>query len=96
MRHISHLNFERKNSVLTVAVTPLSSGYTLLSFEEITHASKPKDDSLFKKLSEVVIRVNSDLMILYVSNNSGAKFGKKSSDLIGKRMEQTAGRVCLQ
>ncbi|HAQ18512.1 MAG TPA: hypothetical protein DCR40_04660 [Prolixibacteraceae bacterium] len=88
MRKISHLSFERKNSVLTVAVTPLSSGNILLSFEETTHASKPKDDSLFKKLSEVVIRVNSDLMILYVSNNSGAKFGMKSSDLIGKRMEE--------
>ncbi|MBA4409552.1 MAG: PAS domain S-box protein [Bacteroidota bacterium] len=88
MRKISHLNFERKNTILTVAVTPLSSGYTLLSFEETTHASKPKDDSLFKKLSEVVIRVNSDLMILYVSKNSVAKFGKKSSDLIGKSIEE--------
>lgn len=87
-RKIKHLYLERKNSTLTLAITPLSSGYTLLSFEETTQAMTPRVDSFSEKLSEVAIRVNSDLLILYVSKNSSAKFGKKASDLIGKTIDE--------
>jgi PAS domain S-box-containing protein len=87
-RKLRHLNFDRKNSTLSLTVTPLSSGFTLLSFEETTQVSKPGVDSYSDKLSEVAIRVNSDLMILYVSKNCSAKFGKKASELLGRTMEE--------
>lgn len=87
-RTIKHLFFERKNSKLTLAVTPFSSGFTILSFEETALEAKPPVDFLSENLSEVAFRINSDLLIDYVSKNSSANFGKKASDLIGKTVEE--------
>jgi len=88
LRQIKHLSLERKSSLLKLAITPLSQGSTLLSFEETKPTVKPLVDTLSEKLSEVVIRVDSDLRILYVSKNSNAKFGRKGSDLVGKSVEE--------
>jgi len=85
---VRHFSFERKNTNLSVAVTPLGSGLILLSFEETVRIDKPDSDALSEKLNEVVYRIDTDLRILYASKNSNAKFGKKTSDLIGKSVEE--------
>ncbi len=87
-RSIAHYNLERKSSLLSVAVTPLSSGSVLLSFEEAPLGLKKGEDSIFEKLSEIIIRISSDLEIQYISKNFLSKFGKKASELIGREMEE--------
>lgn len=86
---IRHLFFERKNSTLTVAITPLSSGFTLVSFEEATRPDKQNDQALPEKLKEVLIRINPDLQVLYVSKNFNSKVGRKPAELIGKTIEES-------
>jgi len=86
-RTIAHFNLEKKNSSLNVAVTPLSSGSVLLSFEETPLGVKQGEDSIFEKLSEVIIRISSDLEIQYISKNFISKFGKKASELLGREMD---------
>ncbi|MDP2336921.1 MAG: PAS domain S-box protein [Bacteroidota bacterium] len=85
---IRHLFFDRKNSVLTIAITPLSSGLTLISLEEAPQADKLNDFTLPEKLNEVLIRINPDMMVLYVSKNFHSKIGGKASVLIGKTLEE--------
>ncbi|HEX7585977.1 MAG TPA: hypothetical protein VF373_14910, partial [Prolixibacteraceae bacterium] len=69
LHKISHLFFDRKNSLLTLAIIPLCSGLTLISFEETPQSDKQYDQTLPKKLKEVLIRINPDLQIVYVSKN---------------------------
>jgi len=88
MRKIRHLCFERKNSSLSIAITPHITGVTHLSFEETSQADKQNDQTLSEKLKEVLIRVNPDLKIIYVSKNCSIKTGKKSADLIGKTLDE--------
>lgn len=86
---IRHLFFERKKSIVTVAITPLSSGFTLVSFEETTQADKQNDQALPEKLKEVVIRISPDLQVMYVSKNFNSKIGRKPSELLGKTIEES-------
>ena len=83
---IAHLYFTRKNSVISVSVTPLSSGATIVSFTETAQAEKLTDQTLPEKLKEILIRVNPDLQVVYVSRNFSSKFGEKASDVLGKRL----------
>ncbi len=86
---ICHLSFDRKNSILSIAVTPLSSGYTLISFEESRQSKESTDQPLHEKLKEVLIRINPEMQVVYVSKNFAAKFGKKASAISEKTFEET-------
>jgi PAS domain S-box-containing protein len=86
---ISHLSLTRKNSILFITVTPLSSGITLISFEEVPQAEKLIDQTLPEKIKEVLVRVNPDMQVIYVSKNFTVKFGEKTSIIIGKTLEES-------
>ncbi|MBV5335100.1 MAG: PAS domain S-box protein [Sulfuricurvum sp.] len=88
-RTISHLSFNRKNSTLSISVTPLSSGLTLVSFEEDKLSEKLIDQTLPEKLKEVLIRINTDMQVVYVSRNFTVKFGEKATLIVGKTLEET-------
>lgn len=88
-RTISHLSFNRKNSTLSISVTPLSSGLTLISFEEDKLEDKLIDQTLPEKLKEVLIRINTDMQVVYVSKNFTVKFREKASIVAGKTLEET-------
>ena len=85
---ISHLSLTRKNSILLISITPLSSGITLLSFEEVPPPAKIIDQTLPDKLKEVLIRINTNMQVVYISKNFAAKFGQKASNYIGKNLEE--------
>lgn len=87
-KNISHFSFNRKNSILSIAITPLCSGLTLISFEEAPQSEKLIDQTLPEKLKEVLIRVNPDMQVVYVSKNFTAKFGEKASNVTGKTLEE--------
>lgn len=87
-KNICHLSFSRKNSILSIAITPLSSELTLISFEEAPQSERLIDQTLPEKLKEVLIRVNTDMQVVYVSKNFTAKFGEKASNIIGKTLEE--------
>jgi hypothetical protein len=61
LRENRHLNYTRKNSLLTFAVVPLNSGTTFISIQEKLHSDKLNELSLPEKLKEVLIRVDADL-----------------------------------
>jgi len=86
---IRHLFYGRKNSNLTVAVTPVSSGMTLLSFEESPLTEKLNEQTLPEKLKEILIRVNPDMQITYVSRNFNLGLKEKASNVIGKTIEDS-------
>jgi len=88
-RNICHLSFNRKNSTLSITVTPLNSGLTLVSFKEDKQSEKLIDQTLPEKLKEVLIRINTDMQVVYVSRNFTVKFGEKASVIIGKTLEET-------
>jgi two-component system sensor histidine kinase/response regulator len=52
-RKIQVLTYNRKKSRLTLSITPLNSGKTLLSFLEIAQAEKAEDKTLPEKLNEI-------------------------------------------
>ncbi len=85
---IRHLTLDRKKSILSVAITPLQSGFTLISLEETSQADKQNNQTLPEKLKEVMIRMNPDLRVIYISKNCSGKIGKKAADLIGKTLEE--------
>jgi len=87
LRNISHLFLDRKKSLLTVAITPLSSGFTLLSFEETAQSEKQYDRTLPEKLKEVLIRINPDMQIVYVSRNFTNSLKEKATNVMGKTCE---------
>lgn len=87
-RKISHLSYNRKNSTISVAVTPLNSGDTLISFEEHAQADKLNDQLLHEKLKEILIRVNPDLKIVYLSKNFSSKLTRKNSGILGSTIEE--------
>ena len=85
-RKIKHLSLHRKSSILAVSITPLSSGSILVSFEEAPQAEKIIEKTLPEKIEEVLIRVNPDLQITYVSRNFDSRFGEKASAFILKNL----------
>ncbi|HZL12203.1 MAG TPA: PAS domain S-box protein [Prolixibacteraceae bacterium] len=88
LQTIKHLFFDRKNSILTIAITPLSSGLTLISFEEAAQSDKQNNLTLPEKLKEVLIRINADMQVVYVSKNFTDKLKEKASEIIGKTLEE--------
>jgi len=87
-KKICHLSFNRKNSILHLSITPLSSGLALISFVEAPKSKKLIEQTLPEKLKEVLIRVNPDMQVVYVSKNFTANFGVKASNIIGKTLEE--------
>lgn len=88
-KEISHLYYDRKKSILSIAITPLSSEYTLISFEETTIPEKQSDLTIPEKLKEIVIRLNPDLQVIFASKNCSAKIGKKTADFVGKTIDES-------
>src|SRR5665647_3599693 len=88
LHSISHLFFDRKKSILTIAITPMNSGLTLISLEETAQSAKQYDQSLPEKLKEVLIRINPDMQIIYVSKNFSTSFKEKASIVIGKTFQE--------
>ena len=85
---IKHLYFDRKNSILSIAITPLSSGITLLSFEETNQTEKQIEQTLPDQLQEIMIRINPDMQIVFISKSCYNKLGIKASELVGKTLEE--------
>jgi len=52
-KKICHLSFNRKNSILCLSVTPLSSGLTLISFVENPRSENLIEKTLPEKLKEI-------------------------------------------
>ncbi len=88
LHSISHLFYDRKKSILTVAITPMNSGLTLISLEETAQSAKQYDQSLPEKLKEVLIRINPDMQIVYLSKNFSTSFKEKASTIIGKTFQE--------
>ena len=86
-RRIRHFLFERKNSAVTIAVTPIASGLTILSFEEIAKDEKFDQHSLPEKLKEIFIRINPDLRVTEISKNCYPKLGEIATEIKGKSIE---------
>jgi PAS domain S-box-containing protein len=87
-KEIRHLNYSRKNNFLKIAVTPLNSGQTLVSFEESGYSEKMNDLALPGKLKEVLIRVNTDMKVTNVSRNFTSKLKTKATDIIDKSLDE--------
>ena len=87
-RHIKHFVFERKNTTLTIGITPIASGLTILSFEEIPQGERFNQPSLPEKLKEIFIRVNPDLQVSEISKNCYPKLGELASEIKGKSIEE--------
>jgi PAS domain S-box-containing protein len=85
-RNIKHLTLYRKNSMLSISITPLSTGLILASFEEAPPAEKRIDQTLPEKIKEVLIRVTPDMQIIYVSRNFTSEFGENASAIISKNL----------
>src|ERR1035437_3111979 len=88
LHNISHLFFDRRKSILTVAITPMSSGLTLTSLDETAQSDKQYDQTLPEKLKEVLIRINPDMQIVYVSKNFSTSLKEKASNIIGKTFQE--------
>lgn len=89
-KQIAHLSLGRKKSTLSVAITPLSSGETLISLEEVFHPEKQNYSSVPEKFRDILIRVNPDLAIIYLSKNYTAISDLPLLDLTGKTIEETS------
>lgn len=87
-KEVKVLALERSHSIILATVTPLVSGSSIITFEETSKVSKPSDESFSEKLDEVVFRIDSDLVLLYVSKNSFGRFGKNASEIVGKNIEE--------
>ncbi len=85
---IKHLIFKRKNSILSISITPLCSGLTILSFEETYQANKQIEQTLPDQLQEIMIRINPDMQLVFISKSCNAKLGIKASEIIGKTLEE--------
>ena len=88
-RQIRHISFERKNTILKIAVTPIASGLTIISIEEISKADNIEHRTLPEKLQEIFIRINPDLQVSYASKNCFQKLGGTVADVNGKSLEET-------
>lgn len=85
-KQIKHLSYNRKHSLLLIAVTPLSSGTTLVSFEENAQPEKTIEQTLPGKLKKVLIRINPELCITYVSKNFSSVWSAKADTVIGQKL----------
>lgn len=88
LRKISHLTFNRKKNALSVAITPLSSGFTLISFEEIVLPEKQTVSTLPEKIKEIFFRISPDMNIVYFSKNYTAVTELKATVISGKKLHE--------
>ena len=86
-RQIRHLSIETKNIILKITVTPFSSGLIIISLEEISEDDNLEQRSLPEKLHEILIRINPDLQVSYISKNCYPKLYRKAADIKGKSIE---------
>ena len=87
-RRIRHFVFQRKNTTVTISVTPIASGLTILSFEEMPQEEKFDQQSMPEKLKEIFIRINPDLQVIEISKNCYPKLGELATDIKGKSIEE--------
>lgn len=87
-REIRHFSFDRQDTQVSIAVTPIASGITIISFEEIFKSAQNEEDPLPEKLKEFFIRISPDLKITYVSKNGFSKLGRKKAELIGAHLDE--------
>ena len=87
-REIRHFSLDRKKTILKVSVTSVSSGSTIISFEEILTVKNIDYQSLPEKLQDVIIRINPDLQVSYISKKCYPKLCIKATDVKGKSLEE--------
>lgn len=88
-RQVRHLSIENKSSILKITVTPFSSGSTIISLEEIAEDDILEQQSLSEKLQEILIRINPEMQVSYISKNCYPKLCQKAADLKDKSIEET-------
>lgn len=84
---ITHLSFERKKSVLTVSVTPLNNGKTLLSFLE-NPIQKLQAENTLELLNQVFLEINSNFQITHLCNNFQKLIDVNPPDVLDKNLEE--------
>ena len=89
LHQIRHLVFERKSSILSIAITPLDKNLTLISFEEADSKKKQTGQILPELLHELIIRINPDMLVEHISKNCFSLIGRKASELVGKTIEDS-------
>lgn len=87
-RRIKHFSFERKNTTVSISVTPIASGFIILSLEEMPVEEKFDQQSLPEKLKEIFIRINPDLQVTEISRNCYPKLGETAAEIKGKNIEE--------
>jgi two-component system sensor histidine kinase/response regulator len=88
-RTIHHFLLNRKKSQLSLSVTPLNAGKTILSFSEMAQPEKHIEKTLPEKLNEILIRINNDLQITYLSHNYKKAFSLDSSVGLLKTIDES-------
>jgi PAS domain S-box-containing protein len=88
-RQIKHFSFERKNTTVSIAVTFVSSENTIISLQEVPSAENFNQKSLPENLKDIIIRINTDLQIAYISKNCFPKLSEKAAEIKGKSIEDT-------
>ena len=86
-RRIRHFIFERKNTTITITVTPIDSGLIILSFEEMQEDERFDQQTLPEKLKDIFIRINPDLQVAEISKNCFPKLGEIADEIKGKSIE---------
>ncbi|MDP2112618.1 MAG: PAS domain S-box protein, partial [Bacteroidota bacterium] len=87
-RQIRNFSLDRKKTILNVTVTSLSSGLTIISLEEIHAAISIDYQSLPEKLQDLIIRINPDIQVSYISKKCYSKLGIKAANVKGKSIEE--------
>ena len=88
-KSIHNLVFNRKKSQLILSITPLNSGNTILSFQEFSQSQKIVEKTLPEKLNEILIRVDRNLQIVYVSGNFNKAFAYNSTNILLKTINES-------
>ena len=86
-RQVKHFTFERKNTTVTIFITPIASGLTILSFEEKPVEENFNQQSLPEKLKNIFIRISPDLTVTEISKNCFPKLSEPASEIKGKSIE---------
>jgi two-component system sensor histidine kinase/response regulator len=87
-RQIRHFSTDRKKTILNVTVTSVSSGLTIISLEEILAAKSIDYQSLPEKIQDLIIRINPDIQVSYISKKCYSKLGIKATNVKGKSIEE--------
>jgi PAS domain S-box-containing protein len=85
---IQSLTLDRKKNQLSLSITPLRSGTVVLSFQETGLTDKRAEETIHEKLNEVLIKVNQDLRITYISRNFRLAFDKNKTEILFKKLDE--------